>query len=63
MITLLLGGPGETPETVSEAVELVKSLPGTPTMLVTVGIGLEHHQAIVADAIAEGHLQEESEVF
>jgi radical SAM superfamily enzyme YgiQ (UPF0313 family) len=63
MVTLLLGGPGETPETISEAIELVDSLPGTGGVLATVGLGLEHNQAILADATRDGQLGDESEVF
>ncbi len=63
MITLLLGGPGETPETVSEAIGLVDSLPGAQGVLATVGLGLEHNQVIIADAIRDGQLKDESEVF
>lgn len=63
MVTLLLGGPGETPETISEAIAFVDSLPGAQGVLATVGVGLEHNQAIAADATRDGQLSDESEIF
>ncbi|MBU1671306.1 MAG: radical SAM protein [Actinobacteria bacterium] len=63
LVTLLLGGPGETPETISEAIGLVDSLPGAPSVLATVGIGLEYNQAVAVEALKEGLLADEREIF
>jgi len=63
LITLLLGGPGETPDTIREAIELVDDLPAPQFVLATVGIGLEHNLGIIADAIRDGQLADESELF
>lgn len=63
IITLLLGGPGETPETISETIGLIDSLPKAQLTLVTIGLMLEHNQEILADAIRDSQLEDESAVW
>jgi radical SAM superfamily enzyme YgiQ (UPF0313 family) len=63
LITLLLGGPGETPDTIREAMELVDDLPAPEFVLATVGIGLEPNLGMIADAIRDEQLEDESELF
>jgi radical SAM superfamily enzyme YgiQ (UPF0313 family) len=62
-ITLLLGGPGETSETISETIDLLDSLPEAQMTLVTIGLALEHHMGILADARRDGQLREDSALF
>jgi len=62
-ITLLLGGPGETMETISETINLIDNLPEAQMTLVTIGLALEHHMGILADARRDCQLREDSELF
>jgi radical SAM superfamily enzyme YgiQ (UPF0313 family) len=62
--TLLLGGPGETPETIAEAMELVNSPPAPSYLIVSIGIALwTNHQRIVQDARRDGQLGDDDEFF
>ena len=62
--TLLLGGPGETPETVREAMELVNSPPAPRYLVVSIGIAMwTNFQRIVRTARDEGQLGGDEEFF
>jgi radical SAM superfamily enzyme YgiQ (UPF0313 family) len=62
--TLLLGGPGETPETIAESMELMNSPPAPRYLIVSIGIALwTNHQRIVEDARRDGQLLDDKEFF
>jgi len=62
--TLLLGGPGETPETIAEAMDLVNSPPAPRYITVSIGISLwTNHQRVVEDARRDGQLGDDGEFF
>ena len=63
MVSLLLGGPGESPETIDESMDLLGSLPQAQIVNVNIGLSLEHHQGVLADARRDGQLQDESGLF
>ena len=63
MVSLLLGGPGESPETIAESMDLLGSLPQAQIVNVNIGLSLEHHQSVLADARKDGQLQDESDLF
>ncbi|MDY6796308.1 MAG: radical SAM protein [Actinomycetota bacterium] len=62
--TLLLGGPGETPETIAGAMDLVNAPPRPRFITVSIGIAMwTNHQRIVDYARKEGQLTGDGEFF
>ena len=62
--TLLLGGPGETPETIAETMDLVNSPRAPRYLIVSIGIALwTNHQRIVKEARTDDQLADESGFF
>ncbi len=60
---LLLGAPGETPETIAESLSVIDSFP-IPRLTVTIGINLwTHHQPIVEQLRKEGRFPEDENLF
>jgi radical SAM superfamily enzyme YgiQ (UPF0313 family) len=62
-ITLMFGGPGETPETVSETLGLLDGLPKARLAYITIGFYLEHHQSMLEDARRDGQLKDDGDLF
>jgi radical SAM superfamily enzyme YgiQ (UPF0313 family) len=63
-LSILLGAPGETPETIRETFEVVDRYPMVQGVWVNVGIYLwTHHQEVLGAARRDGQLQENSELF
>jgi radical SAM superfamily enzyme YgiQ (UPF0313 family) len=62
-VTLLLGAPGETPETIAETLSVIDSFP-VPKFSVTIGINLwTHHQSMVEQLHKAGQLPEDESLF
>lgn len=62
--SLMIGAPGETPETISETFDLMDSFHIPQGIWVTVGICLwTHHQNVVDDARRDGQLENDRELF
>jgi len=63
-LSILIGAPGETPETISETFHIVDSYPQVRSMWVSVGICLwTHHQKVLDSAREEGQLKDDRELF
>ena len=63
-ISILLGAPGETPETISETFDLVDQYPMAQCIWVNIGIYLwTHHQKVIDVARREGQLKDDREPF
>jgi len=63
-ISLLIGAPGETPETIAETLDLVDSFQMPLETWVTIGICLwTHHQEVLDDARKAGQLKDDRELF
>jgi hypothetical protein len=61
--SLLLGAPGETPETIRETLNVIDRYP-VPGLSVTIGINLwTHHQPLVAELQKTGELPETVNLF
>jgi pyruvate-formate lyase-activating enzyme len=62
--SLMIGAPGETPETIAETFDLIDSFHIPQGIWVTVGICLwTHHQNVVDDARKDGQLENDKELF
>jgi len=63
-LSILLGAPGETPETISETFRIVDSYPTIQSVWVTIGLFLwTHHQRVLDTAIRDGQLKNARELF
>jgi pyruvate-formate lyase-activating enzyme len=63
-ISLMIGAPGETPETIAETLALIDSFQMPLETWVTVGICLwTHHQKVLDDAREDGQLKDDKELF
>ncbi|MCP4110047.1 MAG: radical SAM protein [Desulfobacteraceae bacterium] len=63
-LSLIIGGPGETPETISETLSVIDSYPMINSIWINIGIYLwTHHQKILETARQEGQLKNEQELF
>lgn len=63
-LSILIGAPGETPETISETFGIVDSYPLVKSMWVSVGLYLwTHHQKVLDIARHEGQLKNDRELF
>ncbi len=63
-ISLMIGAPGETPETIAETFALVDSFQVPFDTWVSIGICLwTHHQGVLADARKDGQLKDDKELF
>jgi len=63
-ISLLLGAPGETPETIAETFALIDSFEMPLETWVSIGICLwTHHQEVLDDARKAGQLKDDGELF
>ena len=63
-VSLMLGAPGETPETIAETFEVIDSFPGPQWTWVTIGLNLwTHHQQVLEDARKDGQLKDDRELF
>jgi radical SAM superfamily enzyme YgiQ (UPF0313 family) len=63
-VSLMLGAPGETPETIAETFEVIDSFPMPQWMWVTIGLNLwTHHQQVLDDARKDGQLKDDRELF
>jgi radical SAM superfamily enzyme YgiQ (UPF0313 family) len=63
-VSLMLGAPGETPETIAETFEVIDSFPLPEWVFVTIGLNLwTHHQQVLDDARMDGQLKDDRELF
>ncbi|MBN1813078.1 MAG: radical SAM protein [Anaerolineae bacterium] len=63
-VSLMLGAPGETPETIAETFEVIDSFPAPKWTWVTVGLNLwTRHQQVLDDAHKDGQLKDDRELF
>ncbi|NDJ76414.1 MAG: radical SAM protein [Chloroflexi bacterium] len=64
-VSLMLGAPGETPDTIAETFDVIDSYPLPPSgVWVTVGINLwSEHQQILNDARQAGQLTDDRQLF
>jgi hypothetical protein len=63
-VSLLLGAPGETPETVTETFDVIDSFPALSWIWVTIGLNLwTHHQPVLDDARRDGQLKDDKDLF
>ena len=63
-VSLMIGAPGETPETVSETLAMMDCFPNIMAISATIGINLwTHHQQIVTDLIQNGQLSPDTDLF
>jgi radical SAM superfamily enzyme YgiQ (UPF0313 family) len=63
-LSILLGAPGETPETISETFNLVDQYPMALGIWVNIGIYLwTHHQKVIDVARRDGQLKDDRELF
>jgi radical SAM superfamily enzyme YgiQ (UPF0313 family) len=63
-ISLMLGAPGETPETIAETFALIDSFQMPIETWVSIGICLwTHHQEVLDDAREDGQLKDDRELF
>ncbi len=63
-ISMLIGGPGETPETISETFSVIDRYPMINSIWINIGLYLwTHHQKILEVARQEGQLKNEQELF
>jgi hypothetical protein len=63
-LSILLGAPGETPETIAETFDVVDRYPQVQGIWVKVGIYLwTHHQKVLEIARQEGQLKDDRELF
>jgi anaerobic magnesium-protoporphyrin IX monomethyl ester cyclase len=63
-VSLMLGAPGETPETVAETFEVIDGFPAPQWTWVTIGLNLwTHHQRVLEDARRDGQLKDDGELF
>ncbi len=62
-VSLLMGGPGETPETIEETLAVIDRYP-VPRLSVTIGINLwTHHQPMVKQMLETGELSSNINLF
>jgi radical SAM superfamily enzyme YgiQ (UPF0313 family) len=63
-VSLMLGAPGETPETIAETFEVIDSFPLPEWVFVTIGLNLwTHHQQVLEDARRDGQLTDDRDLF
>jgi radical SAM superfamily enzyme YgiQ (UPF0313 family) len=63
-LSLLIGAPGETPETISETLNVVDSYPWIRSIWINIGLFLwTHHQKILDDARRDGQLKDDRQLF
>jgi radical SAM superfamily enzyme YgiQ (UPF0313 family) len=63
-LSILIGGPGETPQTISETFSLVDNYKMITRIWVSIGIYLwTHHQKILDVAREQGQLNDDNELF
>jgi radical SAM superfamily enzyme YgiQ (UPF0313 family) len=63
-LSIMLGAPGETPETISETFRIVDSYPVIQSIWVNIGLFLwTHHQKILDAARRDGQLKNDRELF
>jgi radical SAM superfamily enzyme YgiQ (UPF0313 family) len=63
-LSIMLGAPGETPETVSETFRIVDSYPMIESIWVNIGLFLwTHHQKVLEAARKDGQLKNDRELF
>ena len=63
-ISILLGSPGETPETIAETFEVVDRYPNMAHTWVTIALFLwTHHQKVLEEARQSGQFQNDRELF
>lgn len=60
----MIGAPGETPETITETLEVIDRFPVPLGIWVTIGICLwTDHQRVLEDARRDGQLGDDQELF
>lgn len=63
-LSILIGAPGETPETISETFSVVDNYPMIDNIWINIGLYLwTHHQTLLNTAIKDGQLKSERELF
>jgi HAMP domain-containing protein len=63
-LSIMLGAPGETPETISETFRIVDSYPMIQSIWVNIGLFLwTHHQKVLDAARRDGQLKNDRELF
>lgn len=63
-VSILIGAPGETPETISETLSVVDSYPAIRSIWINIGLYLwTDHQKILSDARKEDQLKDDRQLF
>jgi radical SAM superfamily enzyme YgiQ (UPF0313 family) len=63
-LSILLGAPGETPETISETFDVIDQFPMVQGVWVGIGLFLwTHHQKVLDQARSDGQLTDDKELF
>lgn len=63
-VSLLLGAPGETPETIAETFAVIDRFRSLSWVWVSIGLNLwTHHQPVLADARRDGQLKDDDDLF
>lgn len=62
-VSLLIGSPGETVDTIQETFSVLDSFP-IPRLSVTIGVNFwTHHQPVLAELVADGEIGEDERLF
>lgn len=63
-LSILIGAPGETPQTISETLDIIDQYPMVQSIWFSIGIYLwTHHQKVLEIARQEGQVRNEKELF
>jgi radical SAM superfamily enzyme YgiQ (UPF0313 family) len=63
-MSVLLGAPGETPDTIAETFAVIDRFPSLSWLWVSIGLNLwTHHQAVLEDARRDGQLNDDDNLF
>lgn len=63
-VSVLIGAPGETPDTISETFAVIDSFPSLSWLWVSIGLNLwTHHQPVLEDARRDGQLRNGDNLF
>ncbi len=63
-LSLMIGGPGETPDTISETFNVIDSYPKIQNIWINIGLNLwTDHQSLLSDARKDGQLKDERQLF
>lgn len=63
-VSLMLGAPGETPETIAETFAVIDKLPSPSWLWITIGLNLwTRHQPVLDEARRDGQLKDDDNLF